>query len=149
MQRLGKFFRIDYVATIQVVTEAEPVVSIQDVTQSNLAQILPPLLVVTPLRQTVAFVVAGNVGVEVVVSQASSLRVASCFSFHTPSSLNCASSSSSRWPGDKDSPVAMVSKQSQNACEVNCSGAKPHSDERILPRYQSATSFWGPGWQMR
>ena len=54
-----------------------------------------------------------------------------------------------RPPFAGDSPVAIVSKQSQKACEVNRSGANPHSEARIESRYQSATSVLGPGWQMR
>src|SRR5580704_11585829 len=46
-------------------TKAESVVTIQNITQSHLAQVMTSLLVVSPLRQAVAFVVTGNVGVEV------------------------------------------------------------------------------------
>src|ERR1039458_8741595 len=46
-------------------TKTEPVVTIQNVTQSRLTQVMTSLLVVSPLRQAVALVIAGNVGIEV------------------------------------------------------------------------------------
>jgi hypothetical protein len=42
----------------------------------------------------------------------------------------------------------MPSKASQNSCEVNRSGEKPQSEDRMLWRYQSPTSVFGPGWQV-
>jgi hypothetical protein len=59
---LEKIFHIDHVAAIQAITYAEPVAYIQGVAQSNLSQIITPLAVVSPLRQTLALVVAGIVG---------------------------------------------------------------------------------------
>ena len=58
MQRFGKFLGVGHVAAIQVMAEAESVVSIQNVTQSHLTQVMTSQLVMSPLRQAVAFVLA-------------------------------------------------------------------------------------------
>ncbi len=52
-QRRGKLFRIGQVAAIEAVTRTQAVVPIQNITQFGQAQVMPSLLVVSALRQTV------------------------------------------------------------------------------------------------
>jgi hypothetical protein len=61
----GELFDIRHVARVDVVTQTQPVLSVQNIAQAHLAQVVAALLVVAALRQLVPRVGAGNVGVEV------------------------------------------------------------------------------------
>jgi hypothetical protein len=48
-----------------VMTQAQSILSIQNVAEPDLAQVVSPLLVVSALRQLIALVGAGDIGIEV------------------------------------------------------------------------------------
>src|ERR1039457_4532653 len=64
-QRLGQFVRIGHVARINVMAQTNAVFAVQQIAQAYLSQIMAALLVMSPLRQMVALIGAGHVGIEV------------------------------------------------------------------------------------
>src|SRR5207244_2393116 len=64
-QRHGKLFAVRHVSGIHVMTEAQAMLAIQHVAQTDLPQVMAALLVVSPLGQLIPAVATGDVGVEV------------------------------------------------------------------------------------
>jgi len=64
-QGTGEFLAIGQVAAIDVMAQAHAMLPIQHIAEAHLAEIVPALLVMAALRQVIAGVVTGNIGVEV------------------------------------------------------------------------------------
>ena len=64
-QGYGELLHIGCVAGVDVVTQTQAMLAIQDVAETHLAQVVPALLIVAALGQMVLRVGAGDVGVKV------------------------------------------------------------------------------------
>ena len=119
--------------------KAQAGLAIESVAQPNLTA----LFVVAVLSQAIPLIGAGDIGVEVGIVVGHRQRLMGCFSFQTPSRLDWAFCSGSA------AVASICSKLFQKAFELNRTGGKPQRVWKILRRYHSATSVFGPVWQMR